>query len=326
MPNKFNALKRHHIPKQRYKVSNWPEYNGFLKQRGRLDFWINDDLIEHWYHAERVFDGTGSSPVYTDLAILICHEIRVMFKLPLRQAQGFIDSLFEMAGLPLKCPDYTVLSKRLSQLKIKAPRYLKQPESEDDPVAIAIDSTGLKRFGRDEWHQEKHGVASKRSWRKMHLGVGEDHFIYSSVLTDKNTMDDAVTEAVCEQIKVPVEQVSADRAYDENHVYTTLEQHFPEADIVIPPKDNLLYDEEKKQAKRCRAMLEIAARGQMAWQANHHYGKRSVSELAMQRYKRTFGNRLHARKLSNQKMETMIACGVLNRFTAIGMPRSYRCA
>ncbi len=159
----------------------------------------------------------------------------------------------------------------------------------------------------------------------MHLGVGDDHFIYSSVLTDKNTMDDAVTDAVCEQIEVPVEQVSADRAYDENHVYTTLEQHFPEADIVIPPKDSLLYDEVNKHAKRCRAMLEISAKGQMAWQANHHYGKRSVSELAMQRYKRAFGNQLHARKLSSQKMETIIACGVLNRFTSIGMPKSYRC-
>ncbi|WP_238930247.1 transposase [Vibrio vulnificus] len=47
-----------------------------------------------------MFDGTGSSPLYTDLAILVCHEIRGIFKLPLRQAQGFIDSLFEMANLP----------------------------------------------------------------------------------------------------------------------------------------------------------------------------------------------------------------------------------
>ena len=127
------------------------------------------------------------------------------------------------------------------------------------------------------------------------------------------------------QIDVAVGEVSADRAYDENHVYETQEQHFPEADIVIPPKDNLLYDVEKKHAKRCRAMLEIAAKGQMGWQAAHHYGKRALAELAMQRYKRTFGNRLHARELPNQKMEMMLSCGVLNRFTSLGMPQSYRC-
>ncbi|EMQ2879046.1 transposase, partial [Vibrio navarrensis] len=88
--------------------SNWPDYNRALQQRGRLDLWINDDLINGWYHEERMFDGTGSSPLYTDLAILVCHEIREIFKLPLRQAQGFIDSLFDMANLPLKCPDYTL--------------------------------------------------------------------------------------------------------------------------------------------------------------------------------------------------------------------------
>ena len=42
----------------------------------------------------------------------------------------------------------------------------------------------------------------------------------------------------------------------------------------------------------------------------------------MQRYKRTFGNQLHVRELANQKMEMMIACGVLNRFTELGMSKS----
>ena len=37
-----------------------------------------------------------------------------------------------------------------------------------------------------------------------------------------------------------------------------------------------------------------------------------------------FGNQLHAREFANQKMETMIACGVQNRFTGLGMPKSYR--
>lgn len=141
MPNKHNEPRRHHIPKQRYKVSNWSDYNRSLQQRGRPDLWINDDLIESWYHSERVFDGTGSTPLYTDQAILVCHELRVIYKQPLRQAQGFIDALFEMANLPLKCPHYTLLSKRLSQLNIKKPHYRKRPEPDDEPVAIAIDST-----------------------------------------------------------------------------------------------------------------------------------------------------------------------------------------
>jgi len=40
-----------------------------------------------------------------------------------------------------------------------------------DIHAIAIDSTGLKRFGRGEWHREKYELSSKASWRKLHLAI-----------------------------------------------------------------------------------------------------------------------------------------------------------
>ncbi|RDH41318.1 IS5 family transposase [Zooshikella ganghwensis] len=323
MPYKLNESKRHHIPKQRYKLVNWSEYNQALKNRGRIDLWLSDDIETWWTHSDRVYDGTGSSQHYTDQAILTCHELRVIFKIPLRQLEGLVDSLFETMGLPLKCPHYSLLSKRLAGLNIPSPRYKKGVQRDERTVAIAFDSTGLKRYGRDEWHQEKHKVSSKRSWRKLHLGVGDDHVIYSTVLTDKNTMDDAATEALCDQIEEEVSMVSADRAYDENHVYKTVEAHFPEADIIIPPKDYLHYNE-NHHPKRCAHMIEIAAKGQQTWQQHHQYGKRSGSETAMQRYKRTFGNQLHAREMSNQEIEVMIACGVLNRFTSLGMPQSYK--
>ncbi|MEH6534666.1 MAG: hypothetical protein V7735_25500, partial [Photobacterium frigidiphilum] len=34
-----------------------------------------------------------------------------------------------------------------------------------------------------------------------------------------------------------------DKMYDTNAVYQTLEDHFPNAEIVIPPKDNTFADE-----------------------------------------------------------------------------------
>ena len=111
--------------------------------------------------------------------------------------------------------------------------------------------------------------------------------------------------------------------YDDNLVYETLGNHSPEADVVILIREGLYYDESHHPI-RCRNQIEIAAKEQIAWQQSHQYGKRNVSEVAMQRYKRTFGNQLHARELANQQMETMISCGILNRFTGLGMPKSYR--
>jgi len=87
----------------------------------------------------------------------------LVFKLPLRQCQGFIDSLFAAKDLPLSCPDYSRLSRRVAELDLSSPRYKKSDELDENIAAIAIDSTGLKRFGRDEWHQEKHKVSAKRS-------------------------------------------------------------------------------------------------------------------------------------------------------------------
>ena len=52
MPYKHNESKRHHIGKQKYKVSNWPEYNRALKRRGDIEVWISEDAIEKWYNTD----------------------------------------------------------------------------------------------------------------------------------------------------------------------------------------------------------------------------------------------------------------------------------
>ena len=61
MPNKYPEKKGWKLQKQRYKVTNWTEYNQALRNRGDIEFWINDQAIEQWYEKERVYDGTGTS-------------------------------------------------------------------------------------------------------------------------------------------------------------------------------------------------------------------------------------------------------------------------
>src|SRR5271166_4825175 len=43
VPFKANADRRHHIPKQRHRVTNWAEYDAALRQRGSLTVWFTDD-------------------------------------------------------------------------------------------------------------------------------------------------------------------------------------------------------------------------------------------------------------------------------------------
>ena len=45
MPFKANQDRRHHIPKQRHQVTNWPEYDAALRQRGSLTVWFTEAAI-----------------------------------------------------------------------------------------------------------------------------------------------------------------------------------------------------------------------------------------------------------------------------------------
>lgn len=326
MPHKHNLSKRHRFKKPTYQQSNYAEYNQSLRDRGRIDIWIFDEIMDDWQSEQRIYDGTGSSPKYPDSTIMACHYLRLIFKLPLRQTQGFVDSILKKMGyLDFTCPDYSSLSKRLSLLGIKTPKFKSTDKPDEDLAAIAIDSTGLKEFGKGEWHQKKHGVNAKRSWKKAHFGVGDNHIIHAALLTNKDTMDFQVVDELCEQIDVEVEHVSADKMYDTDDVYETLSSAFPEADIVIPPKDNL-YVDDQHHPKRMSNLVAHSALGPMRWQKEKQYGKRNVSENAMHRYKSIIGPKLHSRHFNNQQQEMMLGASILNRFTHLGMPGSYRVA
>jgi len=96
MPHKFNAVRRHKIPKARYAVKNWPEYEASLRKRGDLRVWIADDVADHWtVPGKRTPKG---DPIYTDLAIETVLTLRLVFHQPLRQTEGFVISVLALMG------------------------------------------------------------------------------------------------------------------------------------------------------------------------------------------------------------------------------------
>jgi hypothetical protein len=65
--------------------------------------------------------------------------IKRVFRLTLRSAQGFIDSIFALMDVPLRCPDYSSVSKRASSVNVS----FKTP-TRGEIAHLVIDSTGLK--------------------------------------------------------------------------------------------------------------------------------------------------------------------------------------
>jgi hypothetical protein len=76
-----------------------------------LTFWLDDEAIQAWYESATP-SSRGRPQRYSDLAITTVLVIKRVFRLTLRAAQGFIDSIFALMNVPLRCPDYTSVSKR----------------------------------------------------------------------------------------------------------------------------------------------------------------------------------------------------------------------
>src|SRR5215207_2629910 len=166
VPFKLNQDRRHHIPRQQRKVTNWPAYDARLRQRGSLTLWFTDEAIAAWKAEPRTT--RGGQPWYSELAILTALTLRAVFRLAYRQTEGLIGSLIHLLGLDLPVPDHTTLSRRAATLEVPRPRpgSSADGDSRAEPVHLLVDSTGLKLCGPGEWLVEKHGAKTRRSWRK----------------------------------------------------------------------------------------------------------------------------------------------------------------
>ena len=159
MPYKFHASRRHHIPKAKYRVTNWPDHDRGLVRRGSgltKAFWLtgtraNDGHLavngglRKWRFPRRCFWGRHSG-------------------LPLRQTESLVRSIVDLMGWDLPVPDHTTLSRRRRTVDVAL-----ETGTNKRPTDIVLDSTGLKFFGAGE-SRAKHGE-TRRSWRKLHILV-----------------------------------------------------------------------------------------------------------------------------------------------------------
>ena len=97
--------------KTKYRVANWAAYNQALVRRGDVTVWLSSESIAAWT------PGRGGQRRYSDLAIETALTLRLLYHLPLRQAEGFLHALFGMMRLDLSAPDSTTLSRRSQHLR-----------------------------------------------------------------------------------------------------------------------------------------------------------------------------------------------------------------
>jgi Transposase DDE domain len=321
VPFKANAARRHHIPKQRHRVTNWAEYDAALRQRGNLTVWFTEAAVAAWRAVPR--RTPGGQPHYSALAIATALTLRAVFRLALRQTEGLIGSILRLLGLELAVPDHTTLSRRAETLEVP------QPRSGTEPAHLLVDSTGLRLCGPGEWLVEKHGRRRRRSWRKLHVGVDAGTGRIEAVELTTNDLDDgSQVGSLLDQVTGPIASFTGDGAYDRDDVYSNVTERHPDAEVVVPPRSTAVPSEAAETAptQRDRHLQLISEHGRMGWQKMTGYNRRALAETAVSRFKRVIGDALRSRTESGQATEVAIAVHALNHMLELGRPKSVRIA
>ena len=310
-----------------YRVKNWSSYNRALVARGSLTVWIDDGLWGQWYDQRP--SQRGAQFVYSDQAMEWMLTMRVLFGLPLRQTQGFIQSLLDLMGLVLAVPDYSTLSRRQGALRVELPK--KQTNSPASPMHLVVDSTGLKVYGEGEWNVRQHGWTKRRTWRKLHVGVNEaTGEVVAQTLTSHRIDDASQVVDLLPQVEAAVGAVGGDGAYDRQKVFDALAR--PPSGPPIEPIIALRKDAIIQQHGNCKGpplardeiLRAMRRKGRKGWKQESGYHRRSLAETLIYRYKHLIGGTLKARSEANQQVESRLGCALLNRMIHLGKPQSER--
>lgn len=312
--------------KDTHRVRNWKEYNEGLKKRGSITLWISEEAIEQWRY--RGAAKRGAQPTYSDLAIETCLTLRGVYHLPLRQTEGFVQSIFEQVHLSLPVPDSSTLCRRagglLVDLKTKSGRPL---------TDVVVDATGLKLYGEGEWKVRQHGWGKRRTWMKLHLSLDAHSQQAWAVALTTNAVDDAhKVEELLEPVKAVINSFTGDGAYDKEGVRKLLHQKAQEQgeDILqlMRLQNNAVKDIKGRgyMAQRDEDLRVIKEVGKEEWKVLSNYHQRSLAETFMFRYKVILGDHLRARKFQNQQTEVRLGAKILNLMLQTAKPLSERVA
>ena len=155
-----------------------------------------------------------------------------MYRLALRQTEGFLRSVSALLNLDLRIPDHTTLSRRAKRLDVRIGR-----SAGKEPLHILIDSTGLRVHSGNG--SGSGPPAKGRDWRKLHIVVDSDSGdVLGSTPTTHRARDSAQVPGLLTQINGQLISAMADGAYDTASVYDAIAAHGsdPPARVPIPPR------------------------------------------------------------------------------------------
>jgi IS5 family transposase len=284
-----------------------------LKQRGSLDFWLDSSIFSNWRYSGK--QSRGGKVQYSDVAIKLMLTLSYVYKLPLRQTEGFMLSILSLHNqCSLKIPDYTTLCRRRKTLDVS--KKLRKWNRKEN-IVFAIDGSGLKCCGEKEWMRKKHKTTRRRKFIKIHtaINVNTRHIVFNKA-TSSRIHDGTVLPKAIDNVGKNIKTLLADGGYDFKSSYKAAPPHVK---VIIPPRSNAVKDNKTKQ--RNEAIDYIKDNGKSRWKKDTGYHQRSIVENTFSRWKTIFGENVTTKSSQSQQTEIILKSVILNKMTDIGMPQ-----
>jgi hypothetical protein len=271
----------------------WKDTDERLIRRGELI--LDPKLLENPRQELKTMNKhkRGRNYHITNTYIQLLAAIRYLYSMPYRQLEGFTRALHRLVPTTPPRADYSGIRKRILRLSVDPYRDLKET---NEPVSIAVDSTGISVHRAGGWIERKHG--KKRRYVKLHFAVNTvTHEVVSMEITTDDEHDVKALPGLVGEAEgnVRVARLYGDGAYDSGDVYRLLEGRVIES--VIKPRRNARVD--TGPPARRRAVAQIRELGYDAWAKLTGYGGRWAVETAYSTFKRLFGEHSLARSFEN---------------------------
>ncbi len=299
---------------------DWPSYNRSLVRRGEILF--SYDFLDTWdSEIARMNENKEGKPfTFPDSFILVIGYLRTYLHLPYRQTEGVIKA----TGRSLPChPSYGHICKRINRLNID----IKKEDSidDDEPIIIAVDSTGIKVTNRGQWMTEKWDMKNnnnnnnKKGYLKIHVAVNiETKEILALEVTNEKIHDGKMMRKLIGDVmnttthtaNNKIESVLADGSYDTNKNFKHLQEHRIIPGIKVRSNSIISFRNNKLRNKEVR----LQTKDYLKWKKKRKYGHRWIAETVFSSIKRTFGEYVSSIKFQNMIKEMMIKVSLYNLF------------
>jgi len=271
---------------------DWKAVDERLIRRGELILEL-EFLGNQRKELEKMNEGRpGPRYKLTHSYVAFLAAVRYIYGMPYRQLEGFTSALNRLAP-QAQTADYSGLRKRILRHPVDPYRSLKET---DEPVAIALDSSGIKVEKAGGWIERKHG--KKKRYVKLHFAVRVDtHEVVAMTVTTDDVHDSEEAPALLEKAEenVWVEKVIGDGGYDSGKVYGEAERRGIEP--VIRPRKNARTG--TGPPSRSHAVGMIRELGYATWSEFTGYGRRWAVETVYSTFKRLFGECAMGRSLGS---------------------------